>query len=58
VTLPDERKRSMDAAYRLLCELQVPSLTPRVPKAIRRRALLILRHHPGTMFDYYYRERK
>ncbi len=50
MTLPDERYRSMMAADRLLKDLCDPSTTPRVPKAVRQRALYVLRHWPG---EYY-----
>ncbi len=50
MTLPDERYRSMIQADRLLKDLCDPSTTPRVPKAIRQRALYVLRHWP----DQYY----
>ena len=50
MTLPDERYRSMIQADRLLKDLCDPSVTPRVPRAIRQRALYVLRHWP----DHYY----
>jgi hypothetical protein len=50
MTLPDERYRSMIAADRLLRDLLDSSITPRVPKAIRQRALWVLRHWPDTYY--------
>ena len=50
MTLPDERYRSMMAADRLLKDLCDPGTTPRVPRAVRQRALWVLRHWPG---EYY-----
>jgi hypothetical protein len=50
MTLPDERYRSMMAADRLLKDLCDSSVTPRVPRAVRQRALWVLRHWPG---EYY-----
>ena len=47
MTLPDERYRSVLAAERLLKDLCDPSVTPRVPRAIRSRASSVLRHYPG-----------
>ncbi len=48
MTLPDERYRAVLAAERLLKDLCDPSITPRVPKAIRGRAIMVLRHYPGS----------
>jgi hypothetical protein len=50
MTLPDERYRSMIAADRLLRDLLDSSITPRVPKTIRQRALSVLRHWPDTYY--------
>ena len=50
MTLPDERYRSMIAADRLLKDLCDPNVTPRVPKAVRQRALHVLRHWPNTYY--------
>ena len=47
MTLPDERYRAVLAAERLLKDLCDPSVTPRVPKAVRARASSVLRHYPG-----------
>ena len=47
MTLPDERYRAVLAAERLLKDLCDPSVTPRVPRAVRERASSVLRHYPG-----------
>jgi hypothetical protein len=48
MTLPDERYRAVQAAERLLKDLCDPSVTPRVPRAIRQRASGCLRHYPSS----------
>ena len=48
MTVPDERYRAVLAAERLLKDLCDPSITPRVPKAVRSRAIMVLRHYPGA----------
>ena len=48
MTLPDERYRAVIAAERLLKDLCDPSVTPRVPRAVRSRASAVLRHYPGV----------
>ena len=48
MTLPDERHRAVLAAERLLKDLCDPSLTPRVPQAVRQMARHALRHYPGS----------
>ena len=48
MTLPDERYRAVDSAYRLLMDLCDPSITPRVPKTIRLKAAAALRHYPSS----------
>ncbi len=48
MTLPDERYRAVRAAEQLLRDLLDPSVTPRVPRAIRARASSVLRHYPGS----------
>jgi hypothetical protein len=47
VTLPDEEERSLVYAHDFLLELLDPKKTPRVPRDIRRRAGLVLRHFPS-----------
>jgi len=53
MTLPDERYRSLVHTKQFLMELLSPATTPRVPRAIRRRASACLRHWPD---DYYLEE--
>lgn len=47
MTLPDERFRAVIAASNLLHDLLDSKKTPRVPKAVRQRALGVLRHYPS-----------
>jgi hypothetical protein len=47
VTLPDERWRSLILTEEFLKDLLSPSMTPKVPKAIRQRASMLLRHWPS-----------
>lgn len=47
MTLPDERYRAIRCARYFLYELVDPKKTPRVPKAIRNRAVSILKHYPN-----------
>lgn len=49
MTLPDERYRAVKYARDFLRSLLDPKLTPRVPRAIRRQALSVLRHYPGEL---------
>ena len=59
MTLPDERRRAIEAAGEFLLALQDPKQTPRVPRVVRRRARAVLRHYPVLqVFDWYYQERK
>jgi hypothetical protein len=53
MTLPDERYRALKWAEQFLQDLQDPSKTPRVPKAVRQQARSVLRHYPG---EYYLKE--
>lgn len=46
MTLPDERTRAIHAARELLLDLLNPAATPRVPRAVRKRAGSVLRHYP------------
>lgn len=48
MTLPDERYRAMKCGYQFLTELCNPTMTPKVPKAVRERARSILKHYPGN----------
>jgi hypothetical protein len=47
MTIPSERTRAVNYTYDFLCDLLDPKKTPRVPKDVRRRASLLLRHYPG-----------
>ena len=48
--MPDERIMAIDRAHQFLVELVDPKRTPKVPKAIRKEALSILRHHPSPYY--------
>lgn len=48
MTMPDERYRAMIEGMRLIEDLLIPQVTPRVPGAVRERARWIMRHHPGA----------
>lgn len=45
--MPDERYRAMLEGMRLIEDLLIPQVTPRVPSNIRERARWIMRHHPN-----------
>lgn len=47
MTIPIERTRAVNKAREFLYDLLDPKKTPRVPKAIREKALRILKHYPG-----------
>jgi hypothetical protein len=47
MTTPDERYRAMLEGMRLIEDLLIPQVTPRVPGAIRERARWIMRHYPS-----------
>ena len=53
MTLPDERYRSLIQTKKFLMELLSPHMTPKVPKIIRQRAHILLRHWPD---DYHMEE--
>lgn len=46
MTLPDEECFALQEARRFLFDLIDPKTTPRVPGAVRQRALAVLRHYP------------
>ena len=46
--MPDERYRAMLEGMRLIEDLLIPQVTPRVPGAIRERARWIMRHYPSA----------
>jgi hypothetical protein len=48
MTMPDERYRAMVEGLKLLEDLLIPQVTPRVPTNIRERARWIMRHHPSA----------
>ena len=47
MTVPSERTRAVIVTREFLLDLITPSKTPKVPRAIRERALRCLRHYPG-----------
>ncbi len=47
MTMPDERYRAMLEGMRLIEDLLIPQVTPRVPGNIRERARWIMRHYPN-----------
>ena len=48
MTMPDERYRAMVECLKLIEDLVIPQVTPRVPTAIRERARWVMRHHPNA----------
>ena len=50
MTVPIERTNAVNWAREFMYELIDPKKTPRVPKAVRQRALHLLRHYPSD-FD-------
>jgi hypothetical protein len=48
MTMPDERYRAMVEGLKLIQDLLIPAVTPRVPTQIRERARWIMRHHPSA----------
>jgi hypothetical protein len=48
MTMPDERYRAMVEGLKLIEDLLIPQVTPRVPSNIRERARWIMRHHPSA----------
>jgi hypothetical protein len=48
MTMPDERYRAMVEGLKLIEDLLIPQVTPRVPGDIRERARWIMRHHPSA----------
>lgn len=49
MTLAFEEENAINSARMFLEGLMIPSVTPRVPKEIRKRARQVLRHYPGPM---------
>jgi hypothetical protein len=50
MTVPIERTNAVNWTREFMYELIDPKKTPRVPKAVRQRALHLLRHYPSD-FD-------
>lgn len=48
MTMPDERYRALVEGMRLIEDLLIPQVTPRVPGPIRERARWIMRHYPNA----------
>ena len=48
MTMPDERYRALVEGMRLIEDLLIPQVTPRVPGPIRERARWIMRHYPNS----------
>jgi len=48
MTVPNERTRAVQYAHEFLKDLLYRDITPRVPKAIRERARMVLRHFPSS----------
>jgi len=48
MTMPDERYRALIEGMRLIEDLLIPTVTPRVPREIRERARWIMRHYPNS----------
>jgi hypothetical protein len=49
MTIPIERTRAVQYAQDFLRELLDPKKTPKVPREIRRRAYIVLKHFPGYL---------
>ena len=47
MTVPRERTNAVIFTEKFLKDLLDPKVTPRVPRAIRQRALSLLRHYPS-----------
>jgi hypothetical protein len=47
MTIPCERTIAIQITEQFLVDLLNPKVTPRIPKAIRRRAASCLRHYPS-----------
>jgi hypothetical protein len=50
MTVPIERTRAVNKAREFLYDLLDPKKTPRVPKAVREKALRVLKHYPGSYY--------
>ena len=49
MTLPYERVKAVQNTRRFLVSLLVPSITPKVPRAVRMEARRLLKHYPWDM---------
>lgn len=47
MTMPDERYRAMVEGLKLIEDLLIPHITPRVPTNVRERARWVMRHYPS-----------
>jgi hypothetical protein len=47
MTMPDERYRALVEGMKLIEDLLIPQVTPRVPGPVRDRARWIMRHYPN-----------
>ena len=47
MTIPSERTRAVIGTREFMLDLIAPAKTPKVPRAIRNRALRCLRHYPS-----------
>jgi hypothetical protein len=45
--MPDERYRALVEGMKLIEDLLIPHVTPRVPTHIRERARWVMRHYPS-----------
>jgi hypothetical protein len=52
MTLPIERSRTIESVEHFLKQLCNPKETPKVPRAVRRRAGQLLKHYPRE-YDMY-----
>lgn len=48
MTMPDERYRALVEGMKLIEDLLIPHVTPRVPTHIRERARWVMRHYPSS----------
>jgi len=48
MTMPDERYRAMVEGMKLIRDLTLSSVTPRVSREVRDRARWVLRHYPSA----------
>lgn len=58
MTLPYERDNAIVAAEQFLVDLLNPKRTPKVPRAIRLRAVRVLRHYPSASLGGHWSKNK